>query len=340
MISIEKIRERAKKALPKTSFQPYGDSPTVKSYTDWSAFENAFSLPASSGKVSGATATDKLTSFSFQPEENRMLAYHFSHLPGAFVADSDTIILESERNSLALQHVLFCLDGDRNVHIEDLASTGPKSATLDMLVRPGAHVNLSVFISGQHSQYLHIRYHLGDSSELSVNSAVLGINTHVHHEFFLNGSGSRVSYSGASIRGRSDLITNAFVSGNDNVIRIAHAVFSAPDDFVVHRGAIRVARTSSGTDADMDSAFYTTGGLAVSAPMLEVLTDNVIRASHRSRDLSLSDEQILYLQTRGLPASEALSVYVEKLIEQYVGNLASDERVISAIKSFSESLPR
>jgi len=340
MIRVEDVRKRAARVLPETSFQRYGDSPTIRSYTDWPALEDAMRLPVSSGSVSGVVRRDTLTSFSFDPSQNRMLAYHFANLPAAFVANDDTVVLRSEADMFALQHVLFCVNGERNITIRDLASDGPKSTTLDVLVHPGASLQMKILVSGDFPQYLHVRYHLGNDSTLSVQSVVLGKNAHAHHEFFLNGSSSSLHYAGASIRGRSDVITDAFVRGSNNTVRLSHALFSAEGDFLVHRGVIRVDRTSTGTDADMDSAFYTTGGLAVSVPTLEVLTDDVRRASHCSRDLSLGEEQMLYLQTRGLSESEILDLYVSSLLEHYAGELKDEEIVRYAIRSFSESIQR
>ena len=340
MIRVEDIRKRAASVLPETGFQRYGDSPTIRSYTDWSAFEDAMRLSVSSGFVSGVVRRDTLTSFSFDPSQNRMLAYHFANLPAAFIANDDTVVLRSEADVFALQHVLFCVNGEENITIHDFASDGPKSTTLDVLVHPGASLRLKILVSGAFPQYLHARYHLGSGSTLSIQSVVLSGNARVHHEFFLNGSSSSLRYTGASIRGRSDVITDAFVRGSNNTARLSHALFSAEGDFLVHRGVIRVERTSTGTDADMDSAFYTTGGLAVSVPTLEVLTDDVRRASHRSRDLSLGEEQMLYLRARGLSESEILDLYVSSLLEHYAGNLKDEKTVRSAIRAFSESIRR
>ncbi len=338
MISLEDIRRRAANVLPSTVFQRYGDSPTIRSYTDWSVFEDAFKLPPSAGAVSGADPVDVLPSFSFDPSASRMLAHHFANLLSAFSANGGTITLRSDRGALTLQHVILCVHGDKAVNLRDVAGDGPKSATVDVLVSPGAALNLRLALFGEHPQYLHLRYHLGDRSRVSVRAAVVGNNAHVHHEFFLNGAKSVLRYTGASLRGRSDVITDVYVRGREDFAHVSHALFSAPSDFLVHRGLLRVDRGSSMADADMDSAFYTTGGLAISVPALEVLTDNVVRASHRSRDLSLGDEQVFYLRSRGLSGADVLDVYVSSLLEHYLGDLVSDGAVRSAVRSFSESI--
>ncbi len=340
MIRLDDIRKRAQAALPNTAFQPHGDSPTIKSYTDWSAFEKAMSLPVSYGVFSGVNPTDVLASISFDPAANRMLAHHFANIISFFLADSDHITLSSEKDHFALQHVLLCVRNDGTIRIDDLAESGPKSATIDVLVHPGVSSSLLLRVSGDFPQHLHIRYHLGDSSSVDVSSVVIGKNAHVHHEFFLNGSGASVRYRGASIRGRSDVVTDAFVRGSDNFARVSHALFSAKSDFLVHRGVIRVERQSSGANVDMDSAFYTVGGLAVNVPMLEVLTSDVSRASHRARDLALDSERLFYLQTRGLSLSSAEELYVSSIMRSFAGDLATRDFVKDAIRSFAESLQR
>ena len=340
MIRIADVRKRAVEAIPDVAFQPHGDSPTIKSYTDWNVFNEAMSLPVSSGSVSGASPTDVLASFSFDPSANRMLAYHFANLPSFFMSDSDHIVLASNGDAFSLQHVLICAREKRTVRIDDIAENGPKSTTIDVLVRPDVSVSILLRVSGNHPQHLHVRYHLGNGSSLDVSSVVIGQNAHVHHEFFVNGSGASVTYRGASIRGRSDVITDVFISGDSDFARVSHGLFSAESDFLVHRGVIRVERRSSGADVDMDSAFYTTGGLAVNVPMLEVLTSDVTRASHRARDLALDEDRMFYLRTRGLSPASAEELYVSSIMRRFAGDLAEEEFVQRAIKSFAESLPR
>jgi len=63
----------------------------------------------------------------------------------------------------------------------------------------------------------------------------------------------------------------------------------------------------------MDSGFYTIGGLAVNVPMLEVLTS-------------------------GLSLASAEELYVSSIMERFAGNLADEETVQKAIRSFAESL--
>ncbi len=339
MISLDDLRRRAADALPHALFQPYGDSPTIRSYTDWSVFEKLFGLPPAEPEVSGATTSNSIPSVSFDPAAHRMLAFHFSRLQAFHVVGGSELYVRSIPDYFSHAHALLCVRDDRELFLDFSAADGPASLTLDVLVRPGAHVDLNILVRGVHPQFLHARYNLGGDTSISIRSAVLGQNAHVHHEFFQNGEGSRVDYSGASIGGRSDVVTDAAVYGVGSFNRTAHAVFSAPGDFVVHRGVLRVLRSATGADVDMDSAFLTTGGLAASVPMLEVLTGNVRRASHRSRDLSMGDEQIFYLQSRGLSPSEAVELYVAEIVKERLGDrLFSSDSVVRAVRSFSESL--
>ncbi|NPA77095.1 MAG: hypothetical protein GXN93_05070 [Candidatus Diapherotrites archaeon] len=340
MIRLDDVRERARAVLPSTAYQPYSDSPTIRSYTNWDAFEDAFSADHwTVGRVSGATPTDAIPSLSFDPSSNRALAHHFARLPSFHLWDgSDTVALEASGNHTA-QHVVFCIREDASILLKDIAPYS-KSATLDVLVRPGVSADLSLLVQGAAVQYVHLRVHLGASSSFSSRLAVVGKNTHVHYEVFLNGEGASVDVSGGSVGGRSDVITDVFTRSSNNRAYVRHVLFSAPGDFLVHRGVIRVERGAVAADVDMDSAFLTTGGLAVSVPQLEILTDDVSHAAHRSRDLSPSSEQLFYAQTRGVRSAEFMQMYVDSILRSRVGSLADEDIVISAIKSFSESLPR
>ncbi len=340
MLRLDDIRKRAADVLPTTTYQPYGDSPTIRSYTRWELFEDAFSGDAwDRGKVIGAVPVDAIPSFSFDPSRSRALAHHFSKLPAIYTWDgSKELLLESGEGHTA-QHILFCVRNDAKIYIRDV-SRNSKSATLDILVRPGVSADISLLVSGSAPQYLHIRVHLGRESRFTSRLAVIGQDAHVHYEVFLNGERASTDISGGSIGGRSDVVTDVFAGSKSNRAFVRHLIFSSPGDFLAHRGVIRVERASSGAEVDMDSAFLTTGGLAVSVPQLEILTDDVVHAAHRSRDLSPDDEQVFYAQTRGLSSDAFLELYVKELLRSRVASLADAPEVQNAVKSFSESIQR
>lgn len=340
MIHIDDVRRNAVSALPRTVYQSYGDSPTIKAYTNWSIFEDALSRDDYSiGEVIGAHPVDAIPSLTFDPASNRALAHHFSKLPSFLLWDGSEHVLSRSSQTHAAQHIIFCIQEDSSVFLEDIADLSSKSLTVDVLVRPGVSLRLEHLVRGNHPQYTHIRIHLGKGSSFSGNLAVIGSNIHVHYEAFLNGHFASFALSGASITGRSDVITDAFARSESNTASVRHLLLSSPGDFLVHRGVLRVENQSSGALVDMDSAFLATGGFVAAVPQLEVLTDNVRGASHRARDLGLGEEQVFYMLSRGLRADEIMDVYVTGLVENLLGKLGKNENIRSAIKLFSESLP-
>lgn len=341
MIRIDDVRKAALSALPDTVYQPYGDSPTVRAYTDWSMFEGAFSRGGvSPGTVKGARPAGAVPSFSFDPGSNRALAHHFSKLPSFLLWDGSGYVLSGSSRAHTTQHFFFCVEKGSEVLLEDLADTSSKSLTADVFVRPGASLRLQHIVRGSHPQYTHLRVHLGAGASLSVNLAVIGSNAHVRYEVFLNGPSASFELSGASITGRSDVITDAFVRSESNTASVRYLLLSSPGDFLVHRGVLRVEHRSSMALVDMDSAFLTAGGFVAAVPQLEVLTDDVRGASHRARDIGLDDERVFYLLSRGLGVEEAVEMYLKDVVGDLLGELAGEETVVSALRSFSGSYPR
>jgi len=335
------LRREAERALPDTVYQRYGDSPTVKSYTDWSVFERVLSARNySPGEVAGASPVDSLPRFSFDPSSHRALAYHFSRLPAFFSWDGSPRVVSASRYGHSAQHFYVHVRGKRELVLEDVAAVSSKTLTLDVFIEEGGALLLNHFLHGGHPQYTHLRVHLGRGASFTGRLAVLGRNAHVRYDVFLHRRGADFSLSGLSVTGRSDVVTNATVCSERSSVNVRHLLLSSPGDFLVHRGVLRVDRPASAAAVEMDSAFITSGGFVAAVPQLEVLTDRVRRATHKVRDAGLSTEQLFYMLSRGISEETAWALYVERFAETLLGEMCRDGRVVSALRSFSKTLQR
>ncbi len=319
----EEIRALARSILPNTRFQPWGDSPTIRSYTDWRAFEDAFVDPLP-GEASGKPIED-VPLFSFDVGEDRVTATHFAH--ALFFRGGGQIVSRSTEGYSA-HH--FLVEGPTRVVEEARA---PKSATFDVYIDGGEILHV---VDASAPCFSYGRLHAAPGSHVRIWVVVRGGPVHLRYRIFPE-EGADVSLSGLSLPSRSDVVTDAVVASNASV-RVRYVLLQGASGMLVHRGVLRVERGAEGARAVMDSSFLTLGGLAVSVPQLEVLTDAVDEARHSARDLHPSDEALFYIRSRGVSPSEALRIHVESVAERVLGPLWREKKVREWITAFSQGL--
>ena len=103
-------------------------------------------------------------------------------------------------------------------------------------------------------------------------------------------------------------------------------------------GDVLIGADTTGTDTyeHNHNLVLTDGARADSVPNLEILTGEVANAGHASASGRLDDEQLFYLQTRGIPADEAKRLVVRGFFNELIQRLdVSDlrERVLEAVES-------
>jgi Fe-S cluster assembly protein SufD len=89
-----------------------------------------------------------------------------------------------------------------------------------------------------------------------------------------------------------------------------------------YTGLIKIAREAAGCEAYQENRnlLLTAGARADSIPELEILNDDV-RCSHGATVSTLDDEQLFYLQSRGLPRSQAVRLIVYGFLGQTLDRL-------------------
>ncbi len=319
----EEIREIARRMIPHTRFQPWGDSPTLRSYTDWEVLEGAFRNPTP-GEASGEPLDD-VPLFSFDVAEDRATAIHFS---SAFFFRGGERIVSRSSSGYAAHH--FVVEGPARIEEEARA---PKSATFDVYVDGGDIVHV---VDASAPLFSYVRLHAAPDSRVRVWIIVKGGPAHVRYRVF-PGDGADVSLSGLSLPSRSDVVTDAVLSPRSSV-HVRYVLLQGEAGMLVHRGVLRVGREAKWSRAVMESGFLTLGGLAVAVPQLEVLTDAVAEARHSARDLIPQEEALFYMRSRGVSPDDALRVHVESVARSVLGPLWGEERVKAWVNAFSRGL--
>ena len=94
----------------------------------------------------------------------------------------------------------------------------------------------------------------------------------------------------------------------------------------VYYGLTRVGVEAKNADANQENRnlLLSKTARADSDPVLEILTSNVIRASHGATAGPVDEEQLFYLQTRGIPRPVAEGMLVWAFLEEVIGRVPED----------------
>ncbi|HZK58911.1 MAG TPA: Fe-S cluster assembly protein SufD [Cryobacterium sp.] len=103
-------------------------------------------------------------------------------------------------------------------------------------------------------------------------------------------------------------------------------------------GDVLIGRTAPGTDSyeQNRNLVLTEGTRADSVPNLEILTGDILGAGHASATGRFDDEQLFYLQSRGITEDEARRLVVRGFLSeilQQIGSPALEERLQGAIEA-------
>ena len=103
-------------------------------------------------------------------------------------------------------------------------------------------------------------------------------------------------------------------------------------------GDVLIRAEAEGTDTyELNRNLVLTDGARVdSVPNLEIETGEIIGAGHASATGRFDDEQLFYLQTRGIPADEARRMVVRGFfaeVLQQIGVPALEGRLLAAVEA-------
>ena len=196
---------------------------------------------------------------------------------------------------------------DDAVHLAaHFATVGARARLKHILVSLGGgviRVNPSARLAGE-----------GAEAEL-LGLSFADAGQHIEHRVFLHHEGpstrGRVTYKGA-LQGAG-----------------AHTVWI---------GDVLIGRDATGTDSyeQNRNLVLTEGARADSVPNLEIETGEIVGAGHASATGRFDDEQLFYLQARGIPEDEARRLvvvgFLAEIIQQ-IGDAALQERLRAAVEA-------
>ncbi|GEM_PF-6619634 len=337
MITVDEIRKRARSALPNTTYRQFADSPTIREYTRWSVFDEAFSKDGTV-RVTGAVGASSVPRFSFDPTAHRALAEHFSRIDVLHIASGNEIASDTVSGHGRL-HVFLCISGEREIVLDDRAVGGSKSVTYDVFLRPGARATIYHYVRSENPHYVHVRVHGDERSSLRAVIVARATEAHVHYELF-PAEGADLVVDALLLEGGTDLVVDG-VGAPHARISSRSILLSSVGSFLVSRGRLSAPLPSKEASLSADVLYLSSGGLAVGVPELSVDDPSVSEARHGVRSIALSPEALFYLESRGLSPGDALHMYVEGILASVVGSRVLGQQWVSeSVASFVESLLR
>ncbi|MDI3474820.1 MAG: hypothetical protein PWQ79_1273 [Thermococcaceae archaeon] len=357
-----------REALERLTYQKYGDSPTIRSYTKWKLFEenSPLRLPteAKAGEVpveghvtfsgsearfnlpNGVELTEGTLGLS-QPEESRILGFHFYALKKAYglrirgdLTEPLVIVSHLSEKAFVSHHLSIEVENARvPVIIYDMAEEGAKSLVVELKAR---NAEIELLTIGKHKALSHylLRASLTGESRVRAFSAIHGgVMSHHREDYSLEGKESELLLRGIPIGIGSavDYLTNVLQYGEGSRSETKVHGFSYKNGWTVHRGTAKVFERAKGSSSVVVSevTIMDEGSLGVSVPMLEVDTGEIENAAHSSSVRQFDEDALFYLRARGLDREEAMSLFVHGIGEALSEHL---ERLRSKARSATAEL--
>jgi Fe-S cluster assembly protein SufD len=222
----------------------------------------------------------------------------------------------------------------KGIVIIDHTGAGQYSANVEIKVGDGAELRVVAIQQGDH-----------DSIHLAQHDALVGRDARLHHvAVTLGGKVVRVStnvrYAGPG--GDAELLGVYFAEGgqhHEHRLFVDHEATNCKSN-VLYKGAlagdkarsvwigdvlIRAAAEGTDTFELNRNLVLTDGARADSVPNLEIETGEIEGAGHASATGRFDDEQLFYLQARGIPEDAARRLVVSGFFNDIIGKIGVTE---------------
>ncbi|EWG06990.1 MAG: FeS assembly protein SufD [Candidatus Aramenus sulfurataquae] len=355
----EAEREELFLTYVKSPYQVINDSPTLKHYTNWNAFDS-LSLEVREGKrkaeiepplkdyklilvannvIEGAETLDSPGNAGISPKEHKLVALNLAlskkvkiDRPGRYLiyhyVDEDVyspINVEVEAKEDVFEVVYYAEGYGRAM----------QSSTIYIDVGKNAAVNFSLIVKGENSSnafsYSKARV------EGSINTSIFvagAANAHVQYKSFLQANSS-ASFNAKALGTRDnniDVVTDVIHEGARSVSNGVMKSIAANNSLSVIRGDARIEENALDSSTSIIGRALMLGrdAKAVVAPMLEVRTGRVVTAKHSASISRVNEDLLFYLQNRGFDRKTAEGLLIRGFL--------SDENDLSVVKDIVERI--
>ncbi len=258
-----------------------------------------------------------------------------------------------DAGQLATPHTLIVTGANsRVVVIEDFRSTDEDIAVIpvvEILPGPGSEVRYTVLHQwGSKTRVFSEQRTVTerDSAVVSLSLVTGGSAVKSHIETSLAGRGSSSELFGLFVgdaRQHIDFYTLQDHVGPDTRSDLLYKSAMTGTSRSVYYGLTRVGPAARNADANQvdRNLLLSSAAKADSDPVLEILTNDVIRVSHGATAGPVDEEQLFYLQTRGLTHQAAEALLVRGFLNQVLDRVPDEalrEELTIAIEAKLEAL--
>jgi Fe-S cluster assembly protein SufD len=225
----------------------------------------------------------------------------------------------------------------RAIFVIDLRGSGTYADNVEIIVADSAAVGV-IWIADWADDTVHVSAHharLGKDSVLGHVNVTLGgdlVRTSTTVRFTASGGdaqllGTYFADDGQHFESRL-LVDHAFPNCRSDVLYKgalqADPESSRPDAHTVWVGDVLIRAEATGTDTfeTNRNLLLTDGARADSVPNLEIETGEIVGAGHASATGRFDDEQVFYLQARGIPEDQARRLIVRGFFGEIIQKIA------------------
>ena len=274
----------------------------------------------------------------------------FVHVP-ADVALAMPVVVEkvwpAGSDAMLSRTIVVAERGSTVTIVEDLSSEGAARRIaiphVDVYAGPGAtvrYVAIRRFAPGVVDLGFQ-RFRSASDSGLAVHNVFAGgSSSKVGIQSDMEGSGARVNLYGLVAAGDDQRIdVNSFqqVDGKSSESDLLYLSALYDHAKAIFYGKIRVEATSSGTGSYQEcrNMLLSDHAGADPIPVLEILTNDVVRCGHGATAGALGDEDLFYAMSRGFDRDEAQQLMVHGFFRRVIHHLDDEhvrQRVLNALR--------
>ena len=247
------------------------------------------------------------------------------------------LLLDSPRTSIVEQNFLIAEENSKAVFLEELYSKGPPAPALvasntEVIARPGSHVDFSsIQLLGEQSAHISNRaIRLENDSRATVSSLSLGAEaSRSRMNFLLDGRGSfaegfEIFFTDA--KQKYDFETNLVHNSPDSTGSTQARGVLKGESQSIFKGMIKIVNAAKNSRSYLAHHAMLLERTAKSdgVPSLEI-DNNEVRATHSASVAQIDEEQLFYMNARGLPMEEARKMVVLGFFEPVLSRIPIEQ---------------
>lgn len=280
------------------------------------------------------------------PETDRFSALHYALLGDAVIIDvpANAEVASAVRINrtfdgaqFAAPHTLIVTGANSHVTVvEEFQSTGEDilaAPVVEIVPGPGSQVRYYAIHSwgGKTKVFMHQRF-AGTSRDAAFQNLqlVLGgdvVKGHLESSLIERGTSSELLGVGYGVGSEhADFYTLQDHVGPDTKSDLVYKSALRDHSRSVYYGLTRVGLGAKNADAAQENRnlLLSKTAKADSDPVLEILTADIIRASHGATAGPVDQEQLFYMQARGIPHKDAEAMLVRAFLEAVFGRVPDE----------------